>query len=203
MPIQFRLSASALGGTANFQKAFSDIYGDVEEASTEAMDKLATQIKNDGRQNIAAGGFGLRWQRTWRVDRYPKGRKSADAAVFAYHKILYADVFEFGKRVEGKPFLYMPTKNAPNKIGRLNTTPSRFAREIAPLESFTFNGRPMLVANYRRGRGRRKKGARKTNIIFAGVKSIQQKKRFDLYGVCDRASKLIANFYFGAIESRN
>ena len=82
------------------------------------MEITARNITNRGRTEIARAGFGKRWQRTWKATVYPEKGRSVEPAVYARHKINYAGVFEFGLTVKGKPYLWIPTRNAPKNIGR-------------------------------------------------------------------------------------
>lgn len=186
---------SALGGKESFNKAFLQKNRVVAEAATGAMDLAADRIKRDGRASIQAGGFKKRWQNALRVDRHPKKAVSINAAVYVYHKIPYAPLFEFGGTVSGKPLLWVPTRNSPAKIGRSKVSPRRFHSQVANLRSAKGVDRPMLVADYRRGRGRPKKGAPKANVIFVGIPRVKIPKKFSITKVVDRTIGKLGSFY--------
>ncbi len=188
---------SALGGEKAFEEAFLRKHKVVAQAATFAMQETGQNIKDDARKSIARAGFKRKWQNAMRANVYPgKGKHSIDAAVYVYHKIPYAHVFEFGARIAGKPYLWVPTKNSPARIGRSKVTPRKFAAQIAPLRSAKGGKRPMLVANYRRGRGRRKKGAPQSVPVFVGIKSARIPKKFNIVGAFKKAAGRVAGLYF-------
>ena len=74
-----------------------------------------------GRADIAAAGFSRRWQNAFRVDVFPRGRKvSVDAAAWVFHKIPYAEVFEEGATIRGRPYLWIALPGTPTRIGGQN-----------------------------------------------------------------------------------
>lgn len=160
--------ASAIRG--ELAEVFEELYEPIEEAGTAAMREMATAIKLRGRANIAAGGFSTRWQNAFRVDVYPKRGASANASALVYHKIPYADVFETGATIRGKPTLWVPLPGTPKKIGRKKITPQRFISEIGPLFPLKGRGgRPLLAAKVAARRRQRAGGQVSLSALRRGA----------------------------------
>lgn len=134
-----------------FDKAFQELYAPGAKAATAAIRDAAEIVKRDGRASIGAAGFGSKWQNTLRVDVYPKGKPSMNAAAWVYHKIPYATVFEDGATIRGKPKLWIPLDSAPKRIGRNRVTPKVIARAAGAnvLFPITKGNRTYLAARVR------------------------------------------------------
>lgn len=198
-----------------FEQAMVDIYQPIAAAGTSAIREAADIIKSEGRADIAAAGFGRRWQNTFRVDTYPKGgRVSANAAALVYHKIPYADIFESGGTIRGKSGkLWLPLKNTPRKVGRNRLTPKVFTREVGPLFSMQIGGKPFLAAKMavsrtaaRTGKypkptlGKLRDGATSKGIVravplFVGVDSVTLRDRFSLREITNKAADRLGELY--------
>lgn len=178
-----------------------------DKAGTATMDEIGKRIKTKGRANIASAGFGKRWQNALRVDRYPKRGVSSNAALWIHHNIPYADVFEFGATIHGKPLLWIPLSNVPKKIGGKRMTPQEFSQSVGPLQAINPPGRPpMLVAKYssrnrakislaglRRGAGAA--GGGQSVPVFVGVPLVRIRKRFNLRSVFRAAAAQISSVW--------
>lgn len=94
-------------------KAFSERQ---TKAIQRAATRVATQIEQEGRANIAQGGnFGsARWQQGFRAKISYFARSNLNIRVT--HSVFYWKVFEFGARILGKPLLWIPLPW--NKTGR-------------------------------------------------------------------------------------
>lgn len=196
-----KLSLSAVGGTKSFKKAFRRQYDFMQDAASFALDDVGSDVKSKGRLSIAAAGFSKRWQNALRVTRYPRRETSVNAALDIRHKIPYAGIFEYGGKIKGKPLMWVPVKGVPRKKGRNTVTPSFFHKNIAKLRSVNVRGRVYLVADYKVGRGRRKKGAPKSNIIFVGVRQTEQTKKFDVSLAVRQGERRFAEYYIRRIRS--
>lgn len=123
------------------------IQSPVAEAATKAVRTAGDATKRAGRLDIAAAGFGSKWQNTLRVNYFPKSGASIDAAAFVFHKIPYSVVFEEGATIRGKPLLWVPLKTTPTKgIGRGKTTPKMLAGKGLKLFTIKRAGKPPLLA---------------------------------------------------------
>lgn len=207
MALQF--FASAIRG--ELRESLEAIYEPIAEAGTAAMREMGDAIKLRGRANIAAAGFSRKWQNAFRVDVFPKRGASADAAAWVYHRIPYADVFETGETIRGKPTLWVPLPTAPKRIGRKKITPKRFVSEIGPL--FPIRGRggmPLLAANVAARRRLRPGGALSLSSlrrgahgdgptqavpIFVGLPTVTLSDRFSLREITRNGASLLAELY--------
>lgn len=183
-------------------------------AATAAMRETSVVLKANARQRIKDAGFGTRWQNAFRVKVYPEKGISMHAAIFAYHKIPYANIFETGGVIAGSPLLWLPFKNIPQKIGGKRITPALFVQSIGPLRSFNRPGKAPMLAAYvpagasganftlsqlRAGAKRSSKrgggGALKLVPMFYGINSVQIKARFRLADVFSAARRMVAEVY--------
>lgn len=185
----------------------------VAQAATEAMDSTKNNVVvPDGRAVIRAAGFSKKWQNAWRVNRYPKKGDSLDPALWAYHKIPYAAVFQDGARISGSPLLWLPLNNAP-KIGRKKITAALYIKTIGPLHRINRPGKPPLLAGYVRGFGKggrvtvaRLKGGEKRRSargskglisvpLFVGLPIVKIRKRFNFLPVWRKALTTLSSEY--------
>jgi len=195
------LKLATLGGSRVYKEAFDAKFGVVKRAVTGAMKDAGDFAKQEGRKSIAAAGFKRKWQNALRAEVFPKKKASVNAAAYVYHKIGYAGVFEYGATIKGKPLLWVPTKNSPARIGRSKVTPRKFHSQIARLRSAKGTKRPMLIAQYRRGRGRRKKGAVTPHVpVFVGVPSVKIPEKFKIRKAVERAASRLVKFYFANLK---
>lgn len=198
-----------------FAKALAEDYKLIAKPASAAMQEAANDIKTLGRADIAAAGFGGRWQKTFRVDVYPKApRVSVNAAALVFHKIPYADVFETGATIRGKPKLWLPLSSTPKKIGRKRMTPELYRKEIGPLFSINRPGKAPLLAGKigvsarQRSKGttgkvtasKLRKGASGAGItsavpLFVGVDAVTLRKRFHLRQITDSTAGRLAQLY--------
>lgn len=139
-------------------KAFTGFEGPMAAAATAAVYEAGEFGKRWGRSAIAAGGMSARWQNALRANAYPRRPKtSIDAAVWFYHRIPYAHVFQDGATISGSPLLWARTSAAPQRMGR-----GRFSKRFTPaaardagIKLFSFksrSGTPLLGAKVRGNR---------------------------------------------------
>lgn len=198
------LAITYFAATGQLEQVLRAKYGVVADAATAAIRDAAAIVKRDGRGNIAAAGFSKRWQNALRVNVYPKSRSSANAAVFIYHKIIYAGVFERGARISGKPLMWLPLQ----RLGKGHMSPKKYARTIGPLTSINAPGAPpLLVSRVRTKRAKFKvtrsllkrgtsgAGTVRSVPVFVGVKSVNIKKKFRIEAVCRAAAAQLPGMY--------
>jgi len=205
-----------------FEAALRDKYKPLAEAGSAAMIETADTIKTEGRRDIASAGFGKRWQNALRVDVYPKRGVSLNAAALIYHKIPYADVFETGATIRGKPRLWLPLSTTPKKIGRNRMTAERFQKEIGPLHFIRRAGKkPLLAGQMAVTRGQAdagdvgkitlsklRKGAAGSGIIravplFVAVDSVKLRDRFSIREITKRAADRLGEIYLGKVAAKD
>ncbi|WP_052954877.1 DUF6441 family protein [Microvirga vignae] len=214
---------SIVYGVGEFRDSMRSRAVPVAQAATTAIRSAAAQIKAEARANIAAAGFGSKWQNALRVDVYPKGRSySINAAAFVYHKIPYAGVFEKGATIRGKPRMWVPLPNAPKRVAGKRTTPA--ALKAAGVKLFVFKGpsnRPIIAASMsvagrkfgptkkvgftlsqlKNGRAGGGKNRRTTAVpLFVGMLAVTVKKRLSIYAIVERAAGQLARHYYNAFS---
>ncbi|TIN09779.1 DUF6441 family protein [Mesorhizobium sp.] len=195
-------------------KAMRDKYKPIAKAATKAMNQVADNIKAQGRADIIAAGFSRRWANAFRVNVYPKGQVSAEAAALVYHKVPYADVFETGAVIQGSPFLWLPLPDAPKGRGGRRISASEYRKQIGhPLYAIKRPGKPPLLgANIRSTASRSQKGVSLSQLkrgrnpngrgtvrlvpLYIGVPKVDIKQKFHLRSIITaNASKLAAYYY--------
>lgn len=199
--------------TGRFEEAMVEMEAPIASAATAAMDGVLNLVKLDGRASIARAGFSSRWQNALRLQRYPK-QDSMEPAVFVWHKIQYAGVFEDGATIRGNPMMWIPLSGTPVKSGRggQKLTPERYATSIGDLVSFrSKSGKPLLGARVRvqtgravarpslsllrRGHNYGGKGVLRTIPLFVGVPLTRVEKKFSIREVCAEARARIPALY--------
>jgi len=188
--------------TGQFDEAMRSKYGIIIDASRAGLVQTANKLKKNAREAIGMGGFGIRWQNTLRVDVHPRRKKAtASGAIWMYHKIPYAGVFETGATIRGRPLMWVPTSQARKRWGRGvgggALTPANFARGVAPLRSTRGTKTPMLVANIEVGRKLKRV---KSMVIFVGVPVVKIPQKFSLARAVTIATQELAVNYFANLK---
>ncbi len=209
MPLRLTLSAVAGG----FFKAITEGERPIAKAATAAVREAAELAKAGGRASIAAAGFSRKWQNALRTKVYPPGRDSMRAAALIYHKVPYAQVFEEGAVIHGKPLLWLPLPNAPFGAGGRRIPPAKFQQQVGmPLYTIRRPGKPaMLGANVRttdvragkpislallrRGRNPSGKGTVRLVPLYVGVDVASISKRFAIIDAIRRAAAKLPDLY--------
>lgn len=206
-----------LAVTGQFEKAYHDVGDDLARAATAGMDDVAANIRTRGRRDIIAGGLGPKFANALRVLRFPKKGISMRPAVWAFHKIGYADVFEKGLTIHGHPMLWIPLATTARKFGRgQRLTPSVVAARFGDLISINRPGKPPLLAAKVAGRisastqsfgGRQinrasQAGARNVSLqpLFVGVPAAQEDRRTHLLSIFESAAGQLAHFFASHIK---
>lgn len=205
-----RLVFAAARGS--FDKLADEIKSPVARAATAAITEAGEIAKREGRASIAAGGFSRKWQNALRTRTYPSGQPSMNAAVFVYHKINYANVFEDGASISGKPLLWLPLPNVPVvRGGPLKA--SKFKSVVGePLHTIKRPGKPPLLAarvrttdkraakglslsllrrganlTVKNGKVIRGRGTLRSVPLYIGIPLVTISKRFDIAGAVAKA----------------
>ncbi len=218
MPLRYRYIAKE----GEFDEAMRELYSPIAVAGSAAIAEASSDIKAEGRAAIARAGFSKRWENAFRAIEYPGGGKvSANAAAFIYHKIPYAEIFESGGTIRGKPLLWIPLSTSTERLGGKHISPKSFNKSIGPL---TFlpgkRGRPPLLAapamlgpaeakkarpspsirSFRRGAiGSHGKRGPRTVLrmipLFIGKRSVDMPKKFALLKIIERHAGRLADLY--------
>lgn len=209
------------------------IRGTIAGATRAAFQDLAAQVQQQGRAEIARSGLGARFVRGFRTYVFPRRivpGATADLAMRGQHRLGYANIFERGGRIGGKPLLWIPLPTAPKKINGKPTTAGEFVRSVGPLHSINRPGRAPLLAGYvmnaTRGRavtvGQLRTGQRNTRRrqaraafggrlgkrpvsvpLFVGISSVKIRDRLDISRVYDQARRDLPNLYAKRLAELN
>jgi hypothetical protein len=206
-----RLTLSAVAG--GFMRALIEGEKPMAKAATSAVREAAELAKAGGRASIAIAGFSRKWQNALRANVYPRGRDSMRAAALIYHKVPYAQVFEDGAVIHGKPYLWLPLPNAPFGAGGKRISPAKFrAQTGSPLYTIRRPGKPpMLGANVRmtgaragkaislsllrRGRNPGGRGTVQLVPLYIGVDAATIRKRFAVLDAVRQAAARLPELY--------
>ena len=209
----------------NLQNAILEMDRPVRDACVAAIHIAGGRVLELGRRDISKAGFGHRWQNTWKVRFYPEtGVSSINAAAWAYHKIPYAEVFEDGATLHGRPMLWIPLRNAPKKFGRGHITPKDLRAQGIKLFSINKAGRvPLLatkiygspaqsrrlnfnvsVAALKKSRTTPKnpgsKQVRMTVPLFFGIRSVSIGKKFHLATIVNAERNALPGYYVANLK---
>lgn len=145
MAVQFTYKQDRL----DWKVAAAAIKGTIAGAERAAFQELAIRIQKEGRAEIASAGFSRRWQTGFRTFVFPR-RPGAPGQLTlrGQHRIGYANIFERGGTIRGKPLLWVPLPSAPARINGKRTTARAYVQAIGPLHSINRSGRAPLLAGY-------------------------------------------------------
>lgn len=210
--MSLRVTLDIISG--DFERQAEEHARTVARTSTLAMREVQGDVKSKGRANIAAAGFSRRWQNALRVDLYPPRGDAANPAVYLFHRIQYAGVFEDGATIQGRPMLWLPLPHTPKRVNRERMTPDLFIRGVAPLVSLrSRRGTPLLGARVRLSEAQRaqvrpritmgklrrgadaKRGTLVTIPMFHGVPTTRINKRLNIREICAVARDSIPTLY--------
>lgn len=206
-----------------WKAAAKAIQGTIAGATRAAFQDLAKQVQTRGRAEIARSGLSRRWQTGFRTYVFPRRPGQAgELAMRGQHRIGYANVFERGARISGRPLLWIPLPTAPQKINGRPTTAGLYVRSVGPLHSINRPGKPPLLAGYamrstpgrpvsvaqlrtgqRNARRRQARaafggrlGARPVSVpLFVGLPAVRIRDRLNISGVYDQARRDLPNLY--------
>lgn len=196
--------------TERFVKSFLEVEQPIARAATAAIAEAGDTVKTQVRADIAAAGFSRNWQNAFRAQQYPKGQASMSSAVHFFHKIPYADVFESGATIRGKPKLWLPLKSVP-RGGRGNKplTPKQYVQRVGPLVGGeSKKGQPLLFGRASR-RTVLRAGERSTRVrkgafgkvfsenvpLYVGIDSVTIGKKFHIKSIVRAVGSRIGDLY--------
>lgn len=190
--LKFSVDRSGIG------QLFDNRRNVLARAATKAVTEIGQAAQDKGRANIAAAGFSQRWQNALRLDVYPKGGNSINAAAYLHHNISYSSVFERPTVVQGKPLLWMPLDSATERFpagfnvsGRASKrlTPQSVARAGIELKTIKRLGKPPLLAGKFAKPGKRSRTVYEWVPLFVGVPLANMTTSFDIEGAAREAAK--------------
>ena len=184
------------------------------KALTGAMRDVGKLGRERGRQAITAAGFSNKFANSL-VAKLPAKDTLAPTA-YIHTTINYADLFETGAIITGKPYLWLPLPTVPAGPGRPHMTPKQYVENVGPLVTMHRAGKPpMLGARVaisaprpqpfgrfvsrrilRRGISTRRGGQPAQVIpLFVGVPAVNIPKKFDVHAAVVDAFGHLDDFY--------
>lgn len=206
------------------KEVWRSIRGTMAGALRVTMTDLAKRVQEQGRAEIARSGLtSTRWRRGFRTfvfPRIPQGQ-SLDMQLRGRHQIGFANIFERGGVIRGRPLLWVPLSSAPARINGKRTTARGMIDAGIRLFKIERPGRPPLLAGYtaRGARGRVSVGqlragqrnARRRQArsafggrlgrgpvavpLFVGLSSTRIRDRMNVSAVYDRARRDLPRLY--------
>jgi hypothetical protein len=156
-------------------------YQRIADASRGAMQEARGVILKEGAADIRKGGnFGNRWVKSLTSELTPERGRTVNLILNTFHKIPYANIFEYGGIIKGKPLLWIPLSFANIKIR---------ARDWAKRYGGLFRvdrkgGKAPLLLSVRTGEPK-----------YFGKESVKQKRRFQLRPIIKRTAAKLGTFY--------
>lgn len=153
-----KLRLTMTTATAQLAKSCQAEKAALTDAIAATAREAAAKIKSLGDADISrAGNFGPRWRESLKVRsrRTPKG-----ATITAKHTIPYADIFERGGVIHGRPLLWLPLPSAVVDRPRLYPGGLFSAKSTA--------GRPLLFSRVTK------------QPVFVGIPQVRIPKKFHL-----------------------
>jgi hypothetical protein len=201
----------------NVARRFVDYYGSVAvkyaRTTRATLEEGANLLKTGVRNNIRAAGFTARWSNAWRVLIFPKQKsdKAISGALFAFHKIDYAGVFEEGATIRARRgLLWLPLNTVPKGV--------KSPRDLNGVKLISMKGakEPLLGAEVRlaknadptkqlsRSKLRRgtagKRGTVHAVPLFHGVSSVVIRKKFNIIGTARRVAESLPGRYLANLK---
>lgn len=178
----------------------------------------AKLIQAEGQKEIQSAGLSQRWVKGFTVKvTVPNGQELSPVLV-GRHRIGFANVFERGARISGRPLLWIPLPSAP-RLGKRRITPKLYFQSIGPLHLIRRPGRPPLLAgdalrapasgrpvsagalrtgarnNRPRAEGARRRRKTVSVPIFVGVQAVHIASRMNVSEVYDEVRKQLPDLY--------
>ena len=184
------------------------------KALTGAMRDVGKLGRERGRQAITAAGFSNKFANSL-VAKLP-AKDTLTPTAYIHTTINYADVFETGAVITGKPYLWLPLPTVPAGPGRPHMTPKQYVENVGPLVTMHRAGKPPMlgarvaisaprpqpfgrfVSRRILRRGISMRGAtQRTQVIplFVGVPAVNIPKKFDVHAAVVDAFGHLDDFY--------
>lgn len=195
-----------------FAEAMAELYEPVAVAAKAAMKETADAIKRQGRAQITSAGFKRAYANAFRTDVYPRGsRVSANAAVVAYHRVDFSEVFETGVRIGGKPYLWVPIADKRTRVGRKQLRLKDFIARGEQLVMVKRPGKaPLLMGRPLSGMTKPRRATQRAAYqryqagglvpLFVGLTVVDIDKKLSIYPMIDAEAGRIAERYFSNLR---
>lgn len=145
--------------------------------------KIAAEVQQRGRVDIAqAGSFGPNWIFGLRAFKQRKEAGTRRTIVTVKHNIPFAEIFEEGGVVKGRPLLWIPISTEKDAVG------VRARKFNLPLFRITSKkGTPLLITP---------KGKPK----YFGVRSVREPKLFHIRRIADDEAKRAGEYFHSYLD---
>ncbi len=195
-------------GISQFRKNLDDAATVMAKAATAAVKDVGSATQRAIKSNLRGGGFPSRWQSSVKASYKPKGTPSINASVHIYSTINFLSVFENGARINGKPYLWLPLPDIPQKIGSQPMRPALFIQRFGPLKSAIHSATPILLGQIavpssgkigpKTARKFAQAHAAKSVAwipVFVGVSVVQLRRRINYTSILNAAQSLLNERY--------
>lgn len=182
----------------------------IAHAATAAVRETGEAARDAVRRNIAGAGFGPSWQASIRSVMHPKTGDVLNPFAWVHSTKNFSDVFETGKTITAKTWLWLPLPAVPPWPGdpTRQMSPHKFITTIGPLVFMKRPGRPPLLGavgffstrapiasqkiSKRTFSPLHSAGKKKIVVpMFVGVHTVTIEKRFNAYAeIAKEAEKL-------------
>lgn len=182
MTIKFEFDGKRAG--AQFQQAMGRKYGRMADATRDAANRVAEDIKTQGDADIlGAGKFTKRWTDSFRVLLEPARGRTINILIRAVSSIPYFMIHERGGVIKGRPLLWIP----------LPWTGLRMRARDYPGSLFRVDreAKNPLLLDYATGEPK-----------YVGVESVTLRKRFHIGRIIRNAAKRTGAYYRAAYRQR-
>ena len=155
----------------------------LRKAITSTAYKIASEVQQRGRVDIAqAGRFGPNWifgLRAWKLRKESGTRRTV---VTVRHNIPFAEIFEEGGVVRGKPLLWIPISTEKDAVG---VRARRYNLRLFRITSK--KGTPLLITP---------KGKPK----YFGARSVREPKLFHIRQIADDEAKRAGEYFHSYLD---
>jgi hypothetical protein len=166
-----------------------------------------------GRAVITAAGFSNKFASSLQ-GKIPS-RVTLDPSAYIHTTINYADVFETGRTIQGRPYIWLPLPSVPPIGGRPHMTPAQYIKFVGPLVLMRRPGKPPMLGARISVAGRPRpqpfgrfatrrtlkrgvtsaRGTVETIPLFVGVLAVNIPKKFDVVSAVQQAFDKFEDLY--------
>jgi len=155
----------------------------LRKAITSTAYKIASEVQQRGRVDIAqAGRFGPNWIFGLRAFKRRKEAGTRRTIVTVKHNIPFAELFEEGGVVKGKPLLWIPISTEKDAVG---VRARRYNLRLFRIKSK--KGTPLLITP---------KGKPK----YFGVRAVNEPKLFHIRQIADDEAKRAGEYFHSYLD---
>jgi hypothetical protein len=171
---------------AQYRASLSRSYKRMAKASRAAMNEARDVTRKEGIADIRAGGnFGSRWIKSLNTNVEPARVQTIDLVLRVFHTISYANIFEYGGIIKGKPLLWIPLS-----FTKIKMRARDWANRYGGLFRVDRVGKAPLLLSIRTGKP-----------MYFGKESVRQKRRFHMRRIVREQAKKLGTYYRKAFRN--